>query len=183
MFNKQITEAEKRVKEEYCSINLHPDPNTGIFVRLLDENDIFKWEFTLIGAKDSPYRGGLFTLIANIPKDYPNSPPEIHFKTPIYHLNVNPYKLDMPGADPLGHVSMSCLNWWKPKYKMREILTNLFMFFYMTNPDGPYGLDRAYEYKNNRPLYEAKARYFTRKYADPRKLNIDKEYNESWDFS
>ena len=62
MFNKQITEAEKRVKEEYCSINLHPDPNTGIFVRLLDENDIFKWEFTLTGAKDSPYKGSIFTL-------------------------------------------------------------------------------------------------------------------------
>ena len=176
MMNKQRIEVMKQIQKEYRSIMEHPDSNVGLTIGIEDENDIFKWRVTLSGAKDSPYNRGVFVLTANIPKDYPNSPPEIHFKTPIYHLNVNPNKSDMPGAEPLGHICMSCLNWWKPYYKMKEDFTNIFIFFYKVNPDGAYGIDRAYEYRNNRPLYEAKARYFTKKYANPRFCNILEEF-------
>ena len=53
----------------------------------------------------------------------------------------------------------------------------------MPNPDSPYGLDRANEFKTNKKLYEDKIKFFTRKYANPRFCNIGKEYEESWDFS
>ena len=62
------------------------------------------------------------------------------------------------GAEPLGHVCISTLNWWKPEYTMMEVLTNIFGLFYMANPDSPYGLDRANELRHNRPLYEDKIR-------------------------
>ena len=170
MITKQVIEAMKRLKEEYFSINQKPDANTGITVGLLDENDIFKWKVVLKGANDSPYRNGVFILIVNIPKDYPNSPPEIHFITPIYHLNVNPHKSNIPGAEPLGHVCMSCLNWWKPYYTLKEVFSNIFMFSYMANPDSPYALNRSDEFRNNRPLYEEKAKYFTKKYATQHRI-------------
>ena len=100
-------------------------------------------------------------------------------------MNVNPKvpRTTGEGAESLGHVCISTLNWWKPEYTMNEVLTNIFGLFYMANPDSPYGLDRANELRNNRALYEDKIQYFTRKYANPGLCNIDKAYNESWDFS
>ena len=53
----------------------------------------------------------------------------------------------------------------------------------MPNPDSPYGLDRANEFRTNRKLYEDKIKFFTGKYANPKFCNICKEYEESWDFS
>ena len=66
---------------------------------------------------------------------------------------------------------------------MMEVLTNIFGLFYMANPDSPYGLDRAMELRNNKPLYEEKIKYFTKKYANPLYANNETVYNESWDFS
>ena len=138
-----------------------------------------KWN----GPKDTSYRGGIFILIITFPRDYPKHAPEVCFKTPIYHVNVNPQKSNQPGGEPLGHVCISTLNWWKPEYKMREVLTNIFGLFYMANPDSPYGLDRANELRYKRALHEEKIKAFTKKYADPRYANIDKQYYDSWDFS
>ena len=76
---------------------------------------------------------------------------------------------------------MSTLNWWKPKNRIREVLTDIYALFYMANPDSPYGLDRANELRKNRTLHEEKIKYFTKKYARPDIAN--KEYNESWDFT
>ena len=50
----------------------------------------------------------------------------------------------------------------------------------MANPDSPYGLDKANEFKNNRLLYEEKVKYFTKKYANP--LKAGKNYDKTWDF-
>ena len=136
-----------------------------------------------IGPKGTPYKGGLFVLYINFPDDYPNSKPEVFFRTPIYHVNINPIKSNMPGAEPLGHVSISTLNWWRPEYKIKEVAGNIFGLLYLPNPDSPYGLDRANELRFNRPLHEEKIKYFTKKYADPRFTDIDKEYFESWDFT
>ena len=171
------------LKNEFKQINNNPNMNTGVTVGLPNEFNYFEWNATLRGPKDSSYKNGIFILNIKFPPDYPNHAPEVCFKTPIYHVNVNPMKSNLPGAEPLGHVCISTLNWWKPIYKMNEVLTNIFGLFYMANPDSPYGLDRADECKFNKALYEEKIKYFTNKYANPGKCNINKEYNDSWDFN
>ena len=173
----------KKLREEYVSINNTPNPNIGVTVGLPDDNNIFRWRVTLIGPKDTSYKGGIFILYINFPDNYPFGKPEVCFSTPIYHVNVNPVKSYNQGAEPLGHVCISTLNWWKPEYKMSEVLTNIFGLFYMANPDSPYGLDRANELRFNKTLHEEKIKFFTKKYANPGMCNIDKVYDESWDFS
>ena len=107
--------------------------------------------------------------------------PDVCFITPIYHVNVNPQTLKFSGSDSLGHISMSTFNWWKPTYKMREGIINIFALFYAPNPDSPYGLVRADECRNSRAVYEEKIKFYTKKYAD---ISIGyKEYNTSWDFN
>ena len=183
MLSQSKINAMKRIKEEYTSINNYPISNIGLTVGLPDEGNIFQWGITLSGPKDTSYKDGIFWLDIYFPDDYPNSKPEVVFRTPIYHVNVNPNKSNMPGAEPLGHVSISTLNWWKPEYKIREVACNIFGLFYLPNPDTPYGLERANEFRFNRALYEKKIRHFTKKYGNPRFANITKKYSESWDFT
>ena len=148
----------------------------------LSNNNIFEWEFTLKGPKYSPYSGGLFHLKAFLPKDYPDSAPEICFITPIYHLEVNPNYLNRLEVEKLGHICSPILNWWDRKTTMKEVILSIFSFFYsQINPESPYGLDRANEFSTNNSLFEKKIKFFTQKYANP-SLPY-KEYNNSWDFS
>jgi ubiquitin-protein ligase len=62
-------------------------------------------------------------------------------------------------------------------------LTNIFALFYLGNPDSPYGIDRADEFRNNRPVYEEKIKKFTKKYASPMKKFEPCDKNRDWDFS
>ena len=174
--------AMKRIKKEYEEFNQNPNPNIGASIGLVDEDNIFLWKCTLKGPSDTSYANGLFFLTIKFPEDYPENPPEVAFKTPIYHININPHKLDQEGAESLGHVCISTLNWWKERpTTMNEVLKEIFALFYLANPDSPYGLDRADEFRYNRDIYESKVQHFTKKYAFP---NVTREeYDTDWDFS
>ena len=174
-----------RIMKEFIDLKENPISNCGITVDLMDDN-YREWKVSLLGPKDTSYRGGLFFLSIKFPESYPNSAPEVCFLTPIYHVNVNPKapKTTGDGVESLGHVCISTLNWWKPEYTIREVLTNIFALFYMQNPDSPYGLDRAEEFRENRPIFEEKIKKFTKKYADPLNNNPKKyDRTKDWDFS
>ena len=158
--------AMKRIQEEYKSLSEKPIMNFGITVGLCNEDNIFEWRCTLIGPRDTCYGGGLFLLKINFPDDYPNTRPEIVFETPIYHLNVKFY---VEGTEPLGHISYSNLNNWNKEYTMRKVLPEIFDLLYKNNPDSAYDYEdnrRKFEFLNNRKLFEEKAKYFTKQYAN-----------------
>ena len=140
-------------------------------------NNIYEWIFSLIGPNNSPYSGGKFYLKIIFPKDYPKAKPEVIFVTPFYHLNVNP----LGGlSEPLGHISTLILNWWRPETTIKEVVIYICFFFFMCNPDDPYGFDRLELYNEDRQQFNERIKYFTKKYANP-SLPY-KEYN-SWDFT
>ena len=172
-----------RIIEEFKDLNRNPLSNCGVIVGLFEENNYRKWRFSLLGPKDSSYKGGLFCLGCEFPEKYPKEPPEIYYMTPIYHLNVNPKAPKDSDDEPLGHVSISTLNWWKPEYTIREVFMNIYYLFYIANPESAYGLDRADEFRNDRATYEAKAKYFTEKYATPFKAYKPYDRTKDWDFN
>ena len=172
-----------RIRKEFDDLVKEPLTNCAITVGLFDDNDITNWKVSLLGPKDTSYKGGLFYLSVHFPTDYPKKAPEICFITPVYHVNVNPRAPAFPGAESLGHISISTLNWWKEEYTMREVLTNIFALFYLGNPDSPYGLDRAEEFRNNRALFEEKVRKYTEQYANPLKGFIMYPKDQDWVFN
>ena len=97
-----------RIYKEYKELSGNPIGVCGITVGLIDES-YYHWKFTLAPPKDTCYKGGLFIANAHFPSDYPNSPPEIVFKTPIYHANVNPFAPKEIGGESLGHLRISIL--------------------------------------------------------------------------
>ena len=181
MMTPQKLNAMKIITEEYKKLANDPSTNFGITVGLPNEDNIFEWRCTILGPKDTCYKGGIFFLKITFPFDYPNSKPEIVFLTPIYHLNVlyaNTQK------HPLGHICVNTLNEWKPGDSIIRILPQVFALLNKNNPDSPYDdhlNSRKNEFVNNRPLFNKKAEYFTKKYAYSNDKII--EYKNGWDFT
>ena len=144
--------------KEFKDLQRNPIEDPHITIGLSEEDNIYKWRVALLGPCDTSYMNNLFLLEIIFPIDYPNTSPEIHFLTPIYHLNVNPFK---EYSKPLGYVGFNTIHIWNPLTTIRKVLKDLFAIFYLANPDNPYSLEMANEYKYNRALYEEKAKYFT----------------------
>mmetsp|Transcript_66336 Transcript_66336/g.213793 ORF Transcript_66336/g.213793 Transcript_66336/m.213793 type:complete len:206 (+) Transcript_66336:76-693(+) len=53
------------------------------------DGNMRQWQVLIDGPRDTPYSGGSFELEVCLPRAYPFAPPEIHFKTKIYHVNVD----------------------------------------------------------------------------------------------
>ena len=171
----------KRVYEEFKELQSEPIGNCGITIGLVNEDSFNDWKVTMTAPKDSWYKDGLFFLNVHFPDKYPNEPPVVYFITPIYHLNVNPRVPRNDGDEPLGHICISTLNWWKPEYKIKEVLLNIYLLFYCFNSDSGYGIDRIKEYNQSREVFHEKARYFTKKYAMTFSNYYDRD--KDWDFN
>jgi len=143
-------------------------------------NNIFEWVFTLRGLYCTPYSGGKFYLKALFPDNYPKSRPEFRFVTPFYHVNVNHIQQYGEEIDPLGRIDIANLYDWSPNTKIKDIIIDIFSYFWGANPESPYSLELKDLYKNNLELFNKRIKYFTKKYADP--SFPYKEY-ASWDFS
>jgi len=165
----------ERIEEEFKDLNRNPIPDLGITVGLVEENNLYIWNVSILGPKDTPYIGGLFMFYLIIPKNYPEKGPEIHFYTPIYHPNVNNRESD---KEALGNFNYSDIGSWKPSYTIKKLLIDLVTIFYWPNLEKPHSLEIANEYKNNRELFEKKAAYFTKKYQFRFRIN-----SKVWDFS
>lgn len=174
-----------RVLQELKWLQESPMVNVACSVGLFNQNNPMVWRLTLNGPTDSPYANGMFYLKATFPPEYPMKKPEVDFLTPIYHINV---KHTVGGDEPLGHVCISTINWWeanwqKQKYNMRNVISDIFALFYMGNPDSPYGFDRQTEMRSNKPLYDKKVKYFTKKYAGLKEKAPPIQGFPSWDFT
>ena len=172
----------REIIEQFKYLQRNPFLNLPITIGLPNENDILKWRISMLGPKDTPYKNGYFLISMDFTRDYPIYHPNIHFITPIYHLNVFPKKTP---TSPPGEICLAIFSRWNPSYKIEDILVSIYALFYMVNPDSPFSLNRENEYRNNRTLYEEKIRYFTNKYANVRDFihctNV--EINGDWDFS
>ena len=105
----------KRIKKELEEIQNNPPYNCS--AGPIDDQDIFKWQATIMGPKESPYENGVFYLIIEFPKDYPFKPPKIYFKTKIYHCNVN----------SSGGICLDILkDQWSPALTLSKILFLIF---------------------------------------------------------
>ena len=166
-----------RIKNEFRELINRPITNLGCTFGLFNEDDFYRWRVTFLGPKDSLYKGGMFYLELKFPKDYPNNPPQINFLSPIFHPNVCPYK------NSLGLVCHNFIKNWNPSYTVGFIFTKLYALFYQVNPESAFDKEIANEYLFNRPLYESKVIFFTKKYANPASgyyRDLDKDWNFSY---
>ena len=118
-----------------------------------------------------------FYLKIIFPKDYPKCKPEVIFVTPFYHINVNPNE---GLSEPLGNICTGILCSWTPETTIKEVIIDICFFFFMCNPESPYGLARADLYRKNRQQFNERIKYFTKKFANP---SLPYKEYDSWDFT
>ena len=106
----------------------------------------FKWNALITGPKNSPYKGYMFKFEIDFPENYPNSPPKVTCKTPVYHMNIN-------GSGDVCVSSIKNKNKWNNVQDINAVLLSIFIIFSKPNPDSPYRDDIADLYNTNREEY------------------------------
>uniref|UniRef100_A0A914M218 UBC core domain-containing protein n=1 Tax=Meloidogyne incognita TaxID=6306 RepID=A0A914M218_MELIC len=118
--------------------------------------DLWNWQATITGPPNSPYQGGVFYLNINFPQDYPFKPPQISFKTPIYHPNISNE----------GSICLDILTHkWTPALTIPKVLLSICSLFDDPNPKSPLNREAADLYVRDRAAYNVKVREWTQKYA------------------
>ena len=136
----------------------------------LENNNIMTWRVTMVGPVNTPYNGGLFTLLIIFPSDYPNHGPEFRFRNKMYHLNV----VSNENSNDFGHICVNSINEWRTTgrvkggfYTIKQALFDIFCLFYNQGVISAYDKKMADDYQNNPQQFEEQARKWTQMYAAP----------------
>ena len=52
------------------------------------EDNVLMWEAVIFGPEQSAWEGGIFKLLMEFSEEYPSKPPNVIFKTKMFHPNV-----------------------------------------------------------------------------------------------
>lgn len=143
----------RRIKKELEELEKDPPSNVSAGP---EGDELHKWTATILGPEDTPYHGGIFHLSIIFPDRYPFKPPQIHFKTKIYHPNIS----------PRGGICLDILKeQWSPALTISRVLLSICSLLNDPNPDDPLVPNIADLYRNNRAKFNANAVEWTLKYA------------------
>ena len=112
------------------------------------------WKACFIGPTNSPYNGGLYYIQIKCNENYPVEPPEVKFKTKIWHPNITEE----------GRICIDYLNNWQKTYNIRGIVTTLFDLLGTPNFESPYN-SKTHENNKMKSDFEKIAKEYNSKYA------------------
>ncbi|OHE94466.1 ubiquitin-conjugating enzyme [Colletotrichum orchidophilum] len=147
----------KRIAKELTEVTTTPP--TGMTIALARDSDLHAWHVSLTGPENTPYAGGTFAVLVDLPKDYPFKAPVVKFATRIYHPNIT--------NDASGNICLGMLKSenWKPATKLAAVLEAVRSLLIEPLPDDPLEARIADEFKNNRVEFDKNAKQYVTRYA------------------
>ncbi|EDV25464.1 Ubiquitin-conjugating enzyme E2 C [Trichoplax sp. H2] len=126
----------KRLQRELMTLMMSGDYGISAFP---DNNNMFRWIGTIIGAKGTVYDSLEYKLTLEFPSGYPYKAPTIRFETPCYHPNV----------DQWGNICLDILKEeWSALYDVRSILVSLQSLLGEPNVKSPLNTQAASLWEN-----------------------------------
>lgn len=136
--------------------DLMGNPLENCVIDLVGDN-LYRWRAVISGPQGSAYAGGKFELAIELPQNYPFRPPEVKFRTKIYHVNVK--KED-------GSLCADIFqNSWAPTLNMRFVLESVISILATPAPEHALEPEIAAEMLNNPSAFANKAQDWVRQYA------------------
>ena len=135
---------------------LETEPLDYVPTIIMVNDDVFQWECSIIGPKDSPYAGGLFILKLEFPAQYPFKPPKLQFKTKIYHPSVQTESGDVC-ADVVGQ--------WGPTLNAKHCLQVVYSMLQSPESDHPLEESIAKQLRDKPNEFMKMAKKFTSEHA------------------
>lgn len=133
------------------------DTQSGVTLRLNNENDLTQLTGTFIGPPGTPYEDGLFKVDITIPNQYPFKPPVMKFNTKIYHPNVS----SVTGAICLDILKDA----WTPILTLKNSLISLQSLLESPEPNDPQDAEVAKIYLSDKEAFNRTAAHWTKTYA------------------
>lgn len=137
--------------------DLTKDPSSNCSAGLIDPNNLFHWEATIIGPSGCPYEGGIFKLEIVCPPDYPFVPPKVKFNTRIFHPNITPD----------GRICLNILkDNWSPSLTIDKVLCSISSLLTEPNPHDPLVAEIGKLYLEDKNKFDKIATEWTLQYAN-----------------
>eukprot|EP01038_Epipyxis_sp_PR26KG_P007680 gene7680-10450_t len=149
-------------------LELSRNPPDGVSVGLGEDDNIFNWELMIIGPPDTLYEGGFFNAKLDFPNDFPNSPPTMTFKTPIWHPNVHDDGrvcisiLHAPGEDPHNQQE-TAIERWRPILGVESIIISVISMLSDPNDESPANIDAAVMWRNDKVTFKKRVKDIVRR--------------------
>ncbi|TKA49811.1 hypothetical protein B0A49_12286, partial [Cryomyces minteri] len=116
----------RRLASDHASLHNDGLPPNYLFPTTSTSDDLIQLDVLLAGPTSTPYALGLWKLHLEIPPTYPAAPPKAHFRTKIYHPNVD---------EATGAVCVETLKRdWDAKLTLRDVLVTVSCLLIQPNP-------------------------------------------------
>ncbi|KAK4227248.1 ubiquitin-conjugating enzyme/RWD-like protein [Podospora fimiseda] len=138
-------QATKRLQTELMQLMTSPAPGVSAFPSA--DGNLLSWRATIEGPEDTPYAGLTFKLSFEFPGNYPYQPPQVLFRTPIYHPNV----------DFSGRICLDILkDKWTAAYNIQTVLLSLQSLLGEPNNNSPLNGEAAELWDKDPALFKTK---------------------------
>ncbi|GMH33598.1 hypothetical protein BSKO_01432 [Bryopsis sp. KO-2023] len=133
------------------------EPPAGVSASPMTEENLFLWTASIFGPEDTPWEGGIFSLLIMFHGDYPAKPPRVRFTSEMFHPNVY--------QD--GNLCMDIIqDQWSPCQDVSTVLTSIQSLLMDPNCSSPANPDAARLYETDRRAYNRKVRQIAQKTVD-----------------
>lgn len=155
----QTSKSMRRLAKDQGSLHTAGLPPNYLFAPSKEDSfaDLTSLSVLLAGPDGTPFISGVFQLELNIPTTYPEAPPTAHFRTKIFHPNVDP---------ATGAVCVDTLKRdWKPELTLRDVLITISCLLVCPNPASALNAEAGQLMEEDFKEYERKAQLWAKMHA------------------